>query len=177
MAVMATASAQGRPRESIRTALGAASADAVWLCLVVLGFLAFLRQHPRLVGLLAIGGGGLLLWMAWHGFAAARRGMGASSLRGSYRLGFLTVLTSPFSFAWWMASGPIVIASLGWQGIVGLFSSLIAYAVAISYALRWLGARVTQTVTIVAYLGAVALGVFGIFFAREGLRLLFNPSG
>lgn len=172
MAVMASASLAGRPREAVVTAMGAMSADAVWMLAVMAGFIAVLRDHPRVVGALGIAGGGLLLWMAWDGFHAARRGIARTSIRGSYRLGFLTVLTSPFSLGWWMASGPIVIAALHWQGIAGLFSSIIVYAVLFAYALRWLGARVKETAIVFAYVGVTMLGFFGVFFAREGFRLL-----
>lgn len=172
MAIMAGASLAGRPREAIVTACGAASADAVWMLGVALGFIAFLHDHTRVVGALGIGGGGLLLWMAWDGLRAARRGIAATSIRGSYRLGFLTVLTSPFSLGWWMASGPIVIASLHWQGIAGLFSSILVYAILFAYALRWLGARVKRTAVVFAYVGVAMLALFGVYFAREGIRYL-----
>jgi threonine/homoserine/homoserine lactone efflux protein len=176
MAIMATASVQGRIRESIRTAFGAASGDALWFLLVALGFVTVLAAYPRIVGFLGIVGGVMLLGMAWSGLRAARRGLGSSSVRGSYRLGLLTALTSPFSFAWWMASGPLVIATLGWPGAVGLFSSILAYSVTFTLALRWLGARVRHTALIVAYVGAFLLAVFGIVFVREGTRLLSGPS-
>lgn len=172
MAIMATAAVQGRPREAVRTALGAITADALWLTFVTLGFLAVLRRYPRVVGALGIAGGAMLLWMAWDGARAARRGLATSSLRGSYRLGLMTVLASPFSFGWWMASGPLVITTLGWVGIAGLFASLLVYAVGISYALSWLGARVVHTAMAVAVIGVVMLAFFGVVFMREGWRLV-----
>lgn len=172
MAIMSTASVQGRPREAIRTALGAVTADAAWLALVTLGFVTVLRRHPRVVGALGIAGGAMLLWMAWDGARAVRRGVRGASVRGSYRLGLMTVLASPFSLGWWMASGPIVIASLGWVGIAGLFGSILVYAVAISYALSWLGARVAHTATVFAIIGVVMLAGFGVLFMLEGARLI-----
>jgi len=172
MAVMATASAQGRPRESIVTALGATTADAVWLVLVLLGFIAVLQSHPRVIGGLGFLGGAMLLWMAWQGFRSARRGIADSTLRGSFRLGFATVLSSPFSFAWWMASGPIVISTLRAPGIAGLFFSILLYTTTFSYALSWLGARVKHIALVIAYVGVAMLSLFGVYFAREGIRLL-----
>jgi threonine/homoserine/homoserine lactone efflux protein len=173
MAVMASESVQGHKRESIRTALGAITGDAIWLLLATAGFVAVLRHHPKIIGALGIAGGGLLLWMAWDAFIATRRGLQTSTLRGSYKLGLVTVLSSPFSFAWWLASGPIVIASLQAPGIAGLFASLFAYTVLFTYALHWLGTRFRRTATIVGYVGAAILAFFGVFFAREGVRLLF----
>lgn len=172
MAIMSTAAVQGRPREAIRTALGAMTADATWLALVTLGFLAVLRHYPRIVGALGIAGGVMLLWMAWDGARAVRRGVRGASVRGSYRLGYMTVLTSPFSLGWWMASGPIVISSLGVPGIASLFLSIFVYAVAISYALSWLGARVAHTAMVFALIGVLMLAGFGVLFILEGGRLI-----
>lgn len=172
MAIMATASAQGRPRESVVTAMGAIVGDAVWLLLAVAGFVTVLRSHPRVIGALGIVGGAMLLWMAWQGFRSARRGIADSKLRGSFRVGFATVLSSPYSFAWWVASGPIVISTLRVPGIVGLFFSLVVYTTAFSYALSWLGARVKHAALVVAYVGVAMLSLFGVYFVLEGLRLL-----
>ena len=171
-AIMVTASAQGRPRESIVTAMGAIVGDATWLLLVIAGFVTVLRSHPRVIGALGILGGAILLCMAWQGLRAARRGIADSTLRGSFRLGFGTVLSSPYSFAWWMASGPIVISTLRAPGVVGLFFSLVAYTVAFSCALSWLGTRVKHVALVVAYVGVLMLSIFGVYFAREGFRLL-----
>jgi threonine/homoserine/homoserine lactone efflux protein len=172
MAIMSTAAAQGRPREAVRTALGAITADATWLAIVTLGFLTVLRRYPRIVGALGVAGGAMPLWMAWDGARAVRRGVRGASVRGSYRLGLMTVLASPFSFGWWMASGPIVISSLGWPGIAGLFVSLLIYAVSISYALSWLGARVAHTATVFSVIGVMMLAAFGVLFIVEGGRLI-----
>jgi len=172
MAIMSTAATQGRPREAVRTALGAATADLTWLGLVTLGFLTVLRRYPKIVGALGIAGGLMLLWMAWDGARAARRGLADVKTRGSYRLGYLTVLASPFSFGWWMASGPIVITTLGWPGIAGLFLSLLVYAISISYALSWVGSRVKQTAIVFAAIGVLMLAGFGGMFIREGIRLI-----
>jgi threonine/homoserine/homoserine lactone efflux protein len=176
IAVIAGASARGRTRESIATGLGAMTGDAVWLGLVVLGFIAFLKDHGRLIGLLGLAGGGLLLWMAWETWRAARRGIGESSTPGSYRLGFVTVLTSPYSFAWWMASGPILIRTLGGAGIAGLFLSILVYVVAFTYAMKWLGERVRHTAAAVAYVSVAILAVFGVLFALAAVRYLTGSA-
>jgi len=172
MAVMATAASRGRSRESILTALGAISADAVWLSLVTLGFIAFLGNHPRAVGGLGIGGACLLLWMAYGAYRSARAGLGESKLRGSYRLGLLTVLTSPFSFAWWMANGALLLATLGWGGIAGMFSSLVLYSFVITYAFGWMGARFRHTASAIAYVSVVMLVGFGLYVAHRSVELL-----
>ena len=172
MAVMATAASRGRSRESILTALGAISADAVWLSLVTLGFIAYLGNHPRAVGGLGLGGACLLLWMAYGAYRSARAGLGDSNLRGSYRLGLLTVLTSPFSFAWWMANGALLLATLGWGGIAGMFSSLVLYSFVITYAFGWMGSRFRHTATAIAYVSVAMLAGFGFYVAHRSVQLL-----
>lgn len=172
MAVMATAASRGRSRESIVTALGAISADAVWLSLVTLGFITFLGNHPRAVGGLGLGGACLLLWMAYGAYRSARAGLGESKLRGSYRLGLLTVLSSPFSFAWWMANGALLLATLGWGGIAGMFSSLVLYSFVITYAFGWMGSRFRHTANAIAYLSVVMLAGFGFYVAHRSVQLL-----
>jgi threonine/homoserine/homoserine lactone efflux protein len=171
-AVMATAASRGRGREAILTALGAITGDAVWLGLATLGFIAYLGSHPRAVGLMGIGGAALLFWMAVGAWKAARAGVGESALRGSYRLGLLTVLTSPFSFAWWLANGVVLLAAWGWAGVAGLFGSLVIYSVLFTLAIRWLGARVRHTAVAVAYVSAAALALFGFYVGRTALELL-----
>ena len=172
IAVIATASARGRTREALAMGLGAVTADALWLLLMLLGFMTILRDHPRVVGALGLAGGALLLSMAWRTALSVRRGIAESTLRGSYRLGIATVLTSPFSLAWWMASGPILLRSLGWPGVVGLFVSILIYVVAITYGLRWIGARMKHTALIMGWISVVILSVFGVFFGLASLRLL-----
>jgi threonine/homoserine/homoserine lactone efflux protein len=172
MAVMATAASRGRRRESILTALGAISADALWLSLVTLGFIAYLGQHPRAVGTLGLGGALLLFWMAWGAYRSAREGLGDSNLRGSYRLGLLTVLTSPFSFAWWMANGALLLATLGWGGVAGMFSSLLFYSFVITYAFGWMGARFRHTAVLIAYVSVLMLAGFGVYVAHRSIHLI-----
>ena len=172
MAVMATAASRGRSKESILTAMGAISADAVWLSLVTAGFIAYLGEHPRAVGILGLGGAALLFWMAWGAWRSARAGLGESELRGSYRLGLLTVLTSPFSFAWWMANGALLLATLGWGGIAGLFGSLLLYSWVITYAFGWVGTKFRHTAVAIAYLSVAMLAAFGVYVAHRSAQLI-----
>jgi threonine/homoserine/homoserine lactone efflux protein len=172
MAIMANASMRGRVRESLLTALGAISADLTWLSLAVLGAIAFLSERPRVVGVLGLAGAVLLLWMAFGTWRAARAGLHASATPGSWKLGYLTVLTSPFSVAWWLANGTILYASWGLPGIVGLFLSLLGYSLAFTYAFRWLGSRVASAIVGVAYVSVLMLAGFGLYVGWTALGLL-----
>ena len=171
-AIMANAAMRGRVRESLMTACGALSGDFTWLALAVLGTVAYLDQHPRAVGLMGLAGAALLLWMAWGTFQAARSGLHESHTPGSWRLGFMTVLTSPYSMAWWLANGTLLYTAWGLSGMGGMLVSLILYSVAFSYAFRWLGARTARAVVGVAYVSVLMLAGFGLYVGFTALKLL-----
>lgn len=171
-AIMATASLRGRVRESLMTAAGALCGDLTWFSLAILGTIAYLDRHPRAVGLLGLAGAALLLWMAWGTWKAARAGIHASETPGSWKLGYLTVLTSPFSFAWWLANGTLLYSSWGTPGIAGMFLALIAFTLAFTYGFRWLGTRAASAAVGVAYGSVLVLGGFGLYVGWEGLKLL-----
>jgi len=172
IAVMATEAIRGKCRASMLTGFGAMTADATWLGLAVIGFIAYLRDHSRAVGAVGLFGAMLLVWMALGALRSARAGFGGASRPGTFRLGFLTALTSPFSLAWWLANGALMLSSWGWAGVVGMFSALAFYTVAITYAMRWIGARVKSAIVGVAYVSAAMLTGFGIYFAMVSWRLL-----
>ncbi len=171
-AIMATASLRGRVRESLMTAAGALCGDLTWFSLAILGTIAYLGRHPRAVGLLGLAGAALLLWMAWGTWKSARAGLHASEAPGSWKLGYLTVLTSPFSFAWWLANGSLLYSSWGPAGLAGMFLALIVFTLAFTYGFRWLGARTARAVVGVAYASALVLAGFGLYVGWTGFQLL-----
>jgi len=172
MAIMASCSLHGRMREGILTAFGAITADLCWLGLSLLGALAFLGGHPRWVGVLGVAGAALLLWMAWGAWTSAREGLKDSHAPGSWKLGFLTVLTSPFSLAWWLANGALLYASWGATGIGTMFLSLVLYSLAFCQAFHWLGARAARAALGVAYASVLVLAGFGLYVGYTAIGLL-----
>jgi len=172
MAIMASASLHGRVRQAFLTACGAITADFCWLSLSVLGALAFLGAHPRWMGVLGLAGAALLLWMAWGTWRSARAGIKDSHTPGSWKLGFMTVLTSPFSLAWWLANGALLYASWGLPGIGGLFLSLFVYSALFCEAFRWLGSRAARAAVAVAYASVLVLVGFGLYIAWTAWGLL-----
>jgi threonine/homoserine/homoserine lactone efflux protein len=172
MAIMASASLHGQVKEAFFTACGAICADFCWLSLAVIGALAFFDDHPRWLGVLGLGGAALLLWMAWAAWASARRGLKDSHTPGSWKLGFFTVLTSPFSLAWWLANGALLYTSWGWTGILGLFLSLFLYSALFCEAFRWLGTRAARAAVGVAYGSVGVLAGFGLYVAWTAARLI-----
>ncbi|MGD8378224.1 MAG: LysE family transporter [Gammaproteobacteria bacterium] len=172
IAIMANASMQGRIRESLSMAFGAIAGDATWLGLAALGTIAFFRHHPRVIGVLGLAGAALLVWMAFNTWRAARSGFHEQHTPGSLRLGYVTAVTSPYNFAWWLANGALLFTAWGWPGIAGMFISLVIYSVLISYAFRWLGQRVESAVVGIAYLSVFMLAGFGLYFGYGAVRML-----
>ncbi|HEY3857993.1 MAG TPA: LysE family transporter [Gammaproteobacteria bacterium] len=171
MAIMASASLHGRVKEAFFTACGAITADFCWLSLAVIGALAFFDTHPHWLGMLGLGGAALLMWMAWSTWRSARRGLKDSHTPGSWKLGFFTVLTSPFSLAWWLANGALLYTSWGLPGILGLFLSLFFYSALFCQAFRWLGTRATRAALGVAYGSVLVLAGFGLYVGYTALGL------
>ena len=171
-AIMVSASLHGRVRQAFLTACGAISADLCWLTLSILGVLAIFHDHPRWLGWLGLAGAALLLWMAWGAWVSARRGIQDSHTPGSWKLGFLTVLTSPISLAWWLANGALLYTSWGLPGIAGMFLSLIAYSALFCQAFRWLGTRAAKAALGVAYGSVLVLAGFGLYVGYTAVGLL-----
>jgi threonine/homoserine/homoserine lactone efflux protein len=172
MTIMANASMRGRVKESLITACGGISGDMLWLTLAIIGTLTFLNHRPHLVGWIGLGGALLLIWMAWSTWRAARAGMHASDTPGSWKLGFLTVLTSPFSLGWWLANGTLLYSVWGWPGIASFFVTGSLYALAFTYAFRWVGRKAETAVVWVAYASVAVLAGFGVYVGWASLRLL-----
>ena len=172
MAIMANASMRGRVKESLVTAAGGISGDVVWLALAILGAVAYLDRHPRAVGALGLAGALLLLWMAWGTWRSVRAGLRANTASGSWKLGFFTVLSSPFSLAWWLANGTLLYAVWGWPGIAAFFVTGSLYALGFTYAFRWVGRKAASAMMWVGYVSVVVLGSFGLYVGWTSLRLL-----
>lgn len=172
MTIMANASMRGRVRESLLTACGGISGDVLWLALAIIGAVTFLNQRPRVVGVLGLAGALLLLWMAWATWRTAHAGMQTGSTPGSWKIGFFTVLTSPFSLAWWLANGTLLYTVWGWPGIGAFFITGSLYAVGFSYVFRWVGRKAASAIVWVAYVSVVVLAGFGLYVGWTSLRLL-----
>lgn len=172
MTIMANASMRGRVRESLVTACGGICGDVLWLALAIIGTVTFLNHRPHVVGTIGLAGAALLLWMAWSTWQSARGGMHASNVTGSWKIGFFTVLTSPFSLAWWLANGTLLYSVWGWPGIAAFFITGSLYAVAFSYVFRWVGRRAVSAMVWVAYTSVVVLAGFGLYVAWASVRLL-----
>lgn len=170
--IMANCAMRGRVRESLLMAAGAILGDMVWLGLAIIGVIAFLDHRPHAVGILGLVGAALLLWMAWRTWQTRHAGLQTGATPGSMKLGIFTTVTSPFSFAWWLANGSLLYTAWGWPGIATFFVTGSLYAAAFTYVFRWVGRKALSAIVWVAYVSVVMLAGFGLYVGWTSLRLL-----
>lgn len=164
--------------------LGHAILEVVLVAAVVLG-LGSLLIHEPVIGMIALFGGAILVWMAWGMW----RSVGNLSLRDEPQqarrrhpvlAGLLTTLSNPYWIIWWASLGLGYIAISLRLGLTGLISFYVGHVLS---DLLWYGAvSLTMAMghrllTDRAYRRMVAacavfLAGFGLYFGYAGVRYL-----
>ena len=175
-AMMAHEAARRSWSAGVRTGLGAVSGDVLMFLLMWVGVLSLVGAFAWTQVALAIVGAGLMAYFAWGAWKAARRHAKVEERVGSYAKSFVTVVTSPFNWAWWLSVGATLFASLGLWLVFGFFAGLVAWVLAWC-ALARLGAwRFERFAEWVAYGSAGVLLVFaavvGWFAVEAAVELL-----
>jgi threonine/homoserine/homoserine lactone efflux protein len=189
----ATAIVEGGRRgkwSGIRLALGHALVEGPYMLLIALALWLgreILLGQPLVAGLIAIVGGGFLIWMGWSTALGAWRdrlsldGQAAVEPRlGLVPTGALVTLSNPYWWLWWALITPLYIEQ---TFVWGLLAVLLLFFVHWLADLGWLtgiswltgsgrgliSPRVYRWVMIVS--GALLL-FFGLTFVIAGLRFL-----
>ncbi|MFO6465504.1 LysE family translocator [Jannaschia sp. KMU-145] len=135
LAVSVLAMGQG-PRPAIRMALGLALGLAAWGIAAALGLGAMLAASEVAMTGLRLGGGAILLWLAWSGLRGAGRTAAApAAIRAPFRTGLLLNLSNPKAVLAWLAAlavgldasagaGPLVMATAA-CALIGLSNYLL----------------------------------------------------
>lgn len=160
----------------VSTGMGAVSADIVMFLLMWLGVLNLLTLAPWLIIVMGVVGTVLMLRFALDAFRVARHPAEvAPDARGGYPKTFLTIITSPFNYAWWLSAGTTVFANIGVGMVAGFFGALVLWIMVWSALATAGAARVRRFSEGVGYASAVLLAVFAIvvaaFTLRSGLEL------
>lgn len=160
----------------VRTGLGAVTGDVLMFLLMWLGVLAIVDAFAWTEVVLAAAGAGLMAFLAWGAWRAARRHARVEDRVGGYPKALLAVVTSPFNWAWWLTFGATMFASLGFAVILGFFAGLVVW-VGAWCGLARLGAwRFERFAEWVAYASAGVLvffaGVAAVHAVRRGVELL-----
>jgi threonine/homoserine/homoserine lactone efflux protein len=172
-------------------ALGHGLAEATYVALIALllwlGRDALLQQ-PLIAGLIALVGGGFLVWMGWSLVSTAWRRQlnlsGQVTQKTRYSLiptGIFFSLSNPFWWIWWALITPLYLRqSFAW-GVVGVaLIFLVHWLTDVGWltGLSWLTgsghALFNQNVYRWLMLGCgAALGFFGFSFIMAGVRFLW----
>lgn len=176
-ALIAQQAAQRGWRAGLWTGAGAITADLLMFLLTWLGVLRLLALAPWLQVALGAVGVALLLKFAWDAWRAARRpAVADEGARGGFAKTFLSIVSSPFNHAWWLAVGTSFFERVGVAGGVGFFAGLIAWVMFWAWLARAGAARIRRFAEMVGYASAAVLVVFAVviavFTVQRALELL-----
>lgn len=170
-ALIAQEAARRGWRAGLWTGAGAITADLLMFLLTWLGVLRLLALVPWLQVALGAGGVALLLRFAWDAWVAARRpATVAADARGGFAKTFLSIVSSPFNHAWWLAVGTSFFERVGVSGGAGFFAGLIAWVMFWSWLARTGAARIRRFTEWVGYASAAVLVVFAVVIAVFALE-------
>jgi threonine/homoserine/homoserine lactone efflux protein len=159
------------------TGLGAVTGDVTMFLLMRFGVIRLIDGKTWIFLILGIVGCALMSWFAWEAWRAARRHgeMPEATGRGSFGRSYVTVVTSPFNWAWWLGFGATYFIGLGTLAVVGFFGALLLWIVVWSGLARTGAAKLRRFTEIVAYASAGVLAFFavllGIYVVQLGLGL------
>jgi threonine/homoserine/homoserine lactone efflux protein len=160
------------------TGLGAVTGDLTMFLLMRFGVVRVIGGLPWVLVVLGVVGTGLMGWFAWEAWRAARRHgeLPDAKGRGSFARSYVTVVTSPFNWAWWLGVGAPLFLGLGWLAAIGFFAGLLLWIAAWTSLARAGAAKVRRFEEIVSYAAAAVLvffaGVLAVHTARSALALL-----
>jgi threonine/homoserine/homoserine lactone efflux protein len=176
-----------------KTGLGAAVADFAFFILALLGVVAFVEGLPVLRAAMVGVGGVLMLYFAYDAATEASetfraRGDPDEESKG-FRKAFVLALTNPYQILFWLTVGVgllesgridllaeavgaslagLLVVETGTPALlVGLFGGIGLWITGFPAALVAAGRRVDRLAPVVAYLSAVLLAGFGVFFLYD----------
>lgn len=181
--------------------LGAMTADFLFFLLALVGVVGFVGTMPTLRGAMVGAGGVLMLYFAYGAVRDARtastftEGNGDPDHRGFVKA-LLLALTNPYQILFWLTVGVgllrpgtvdilshapyvgtalagVVIVRTGSPAmIVGFFGGIVLWIVGFPASLVAAGRRIDRFAKGVAYVSALVLAGFGVFFLNEALGTL-----
>ena len=184
----------------VRAGLGAATADAVFFLLSLVGVVGFLNEAPLVKGAM-VGVGGVL--MLYYAYGAAREIRGSfldvdadliDEESAGFRKALALALTNPYQVLFWLTvgvgllepgeidvfgaadvaelAGTLVVETGSPALIVGFFGGIGLWVTGFPGALVAAKRRVEALAPVVAALSALLLGGFGVAFLFDAVRTL-----
>ena len=183
--------------------LGAMTADAIFFLLAFAGVVGFIGTMPTLRGVMIAVGGVLMLYFAYGAVRNARSASTFTSDTDHHgHRGFikalLLALTNPYQILFWLTvgigllrpgtvdilshapylgqalAGTVVIQTGSPALILGFFTGIALWIVGFPASLIAAGRRIDRFATGVAYISAVVLAGFGMFFLNEAAGVLLS---
>nr|WP_272931391.1 LysE family transporter [Halobacterium noricense] len=184
-AVIAEESVTRGWRAGFFAGLGAMNADACFFVLAFAGVVAFVQDAPAVKTAMVGIGGVLMLYYAYGAFQSAGSFSDADPAEGrGFRKAFVLALANPYQLTWWLTAGvallnPSEITAFGLQlsaangalTIVGFFAGILVWVAGFPASLRAAGERVDAFGSVVAYVSAGALALFGVLFLKTAVGL------
>ncbi len=175
-----------------KTGLGAMSADVLFFLLALAGLVTFVRGFALLQDVMFLVGGLLMLYFAYSAIRGATRSLRAQRQADSrgFSKAFLLSLTNPYQILFWLTVGiglltpgsidVLAYASSSLSGIlgvetghpaliIGLFAGIACWIVGFPAALTAAELRTKTFAPIVAYVSAIVLAGFGLYFLTDVL--------
>jgi threonine/homoserine/homoserine lactone efflux protein len=181
-----------------RAGLGAMTADLCFLVLSLFGVVAFVGSMPLVRAAMTGAGGVLMLYFAYDAVREATGGIdweGDATGRGFLKA-FSLALTNPYQVLFWLTVGVgllepgrvdvlgatpyvgddlagVLVAETGTPAlVVGFFLGIGLWIVVFPASLVRAGRRLERLARTVAYLSAVVLAGFGLWFLADAARAL-----
>jgi threonine/homoserine/homoserine lactone efflux protein len=173
-------------RSGFAAGLGAMTADACFFVLALVGVVAVVQHAPTLRGVMVGVGGLLMLYFAYGAVRDAREEFEADGSGGKgFRKAFALALTNPYQITWWLTAGvglldPTTVDLFGRTlstgggplTVAGFFGGIGLWITGFPATLRAAGERVDSLRVGVAYVSALVLAGFGLFFGWTAVQTL-----
>ncbi|MFB6300641.1 MAG: LysE family translocator [Halobacteriales archaeon] len=186
-----------------KAGLGAMTADLSFFVLALFGAVAFVDSMPLVRGIMVAVGGVLMLYFAYDAITAVSTFVDqedTTDAKGFWKA-LVLALTNPYQIIFWLTVGvgllqPGTIDILGQTPyigeavagmlivetgspalVVGFFGGILCWITGFPASLVIAGRRIDRFATAVAYLSALVLGSFGVFFLWDGTETLLRTVG
>lgn len=181
--------------------LGAMTADFLFFLLALVGVVGFVGTMPTLRGAMIAVGGVLMLYFAYGAVRDAREASSFTAADGEaghrgFVKALLLALTNPYQILFWLTvgvgllrpgtvdvlahapyvgtslSGSVIVRTGSPALVIGFFGGIVVWIVGFPASLVAAGRRLDRFASGVAYVSALVLAGFGVFFLSEAFGTL-----
>ncbi|MFB6210167.1 MAG: LysE family transporter [Halobacteriales archaeon] len=186
-----------------KAGLGAMTADLSFFVLALFGAVAFVDSMPLVRGVMVAVGGMLMLYFAYGAISDVSAFVDreeSTDAKGFWKA-LVLALTNPYQIVFWLTvgvgllqpgtidilaqtpyvgdaiTGVLVVQTGSPALVIGFFGGILCWITGFPASLVIAGRRIDRFATAVAYLSAMVLGFFGVFFLYDGAGTLLRAVG